>query len=420
VLREGDQLCQEGVLRPGQCAGEEQLGADGGMRVAALVGLVQARRGVGEAAIHGIHECHHVAIAGLVLRRVKAAILLEAEACDAACRALEPKAAALVEIPPRGGTPVLVEAEFPAVANQIAAGGIARVAGAAIGLKFLRAGGGVADDHHTVQESGDRQVRVVGIVEVAVGIRRNVDRIQEILELPDLCRIQRRIRAHERDESIREARELGPVAGPVHDGMIHRILEGRGQEGALHRRLLDGGDLAGGIIDAGHRGHGPGGIAKVPYEAVRATVHMAGGAGDLAEAGGQLRIVKEGAADLDDLRRGIKERNSGKHRHPVAVHHGDGGVEFIEHVKLVGRRIDDDAGGALADIHEAEPSACPADLDDVIRAHAGDPCPGAIGTPRDAARIADGKLPLGDGHIAGGVIEMRVEIGDGIGPAGEE
>jgi hypothetical protein len=161
--------------------------------------------------------------------------------------------------------------------------------------------------------------------------------------------------------------------------------------------------------------HVPGRVAEVPREAIEAAVDVAGPAGDLAEAGVLVRVVQVLAAELDRLRRGVVERNSGGLELARDVDDRDRRFELVEHEEASVRGVEHDPGRALADVdRRAEPDAVAGrvDHDQVVRAHPRDVGARARGVPRDPARIADRAVAVGLGDRRSEIGQVGVEVLD--------
>ena len=114
------------------------------------------------------------------------------------------------------------------------------------------------------------------------------------------------------------------LEGLCFHGTFHRVIVGEGGD-----RFIDSSSEVlshgGGRLVSIESDHRAGGIAEIPFEAIHAGIDMAGSAGNLAEARGEVGVVNESAAVFDGERSGIVKGRGRDLAFGLGVDDGEGG-----------------------------------------------------------------------------------------------
>ncbi len=146
--------------------------------------------------------------------------------------------------------------------------------------------------------------------------------------------------------------------------------------------------------------HVASGIAQIPRQPVGACVHVTRGARNMAETGGQMRVVQKRTAVFDCSWSRIEKWHSRDHRRLRQPNDRDGAGESIEHKRAVAPLVQHNTCRPCPHGNIRLPSTLGIHHDHVVRPHAGDQCPRAGVVPGDATWIAQRLLALLKGQVA--------------------
>ena len=262
--------------------------------------------------------------------------------------------------------------------------------------------------------SAERDVGRERVVEVAVWVWWEADAREEVPELTHLRCGERGRRALQVRERAVERFDVRTIAAPVKWLVPDDVLHGLGDHHTFHRvkRVRDERAL---MID--HRaGEFACWIAEIPAEPVHAGIHMTRRARCLAEAGGAPRVVEMTATGGDFERRGIEQADDGLNLMAGGIHHGEARREAVIDVQASANLIEGEAARTFADFDGwlRKSRAVGVDGDDIARTHSRNVAARAIGTPRHGARVADGFGAFAGRDGRRRVVEVRIQIGDGL------
>src|SRR4051812_8757256 len=126
------------------------------------------------------------------------------------------------------------------------------------------------------------------------------------------------------------------------------------------------------------------------------------------------------AGGLDDLRRGIKQRQSAHDGFGRSIDRREAPSEAIIDVKAVAVLIQGKSSSAGSELNsrvQAGTVAASIDDDEIVRAHPGDVSTRTIGGPNDGARVAHRLFALGLAYLRSFISQVRIKIDDVCGQA---